>query len=162
MMPLINKTSNEIKDRYKYEIDMSDFVKTGDMINYLLFFRFSSSLNKYNFFERIENLIEIIKKKKDKIDNAILKSYENKLMEIKDSIEKLIKKLEEEFNFMKKILNELTYSYKNNIKKPDVLNTYKRICGEILDKEAEKYIKYEKIILEFNDDIIDINNKLNF
>jgi len=83
-------------------------------------------------------------------------------MEIKDSIEKLMKKLEEECNFMKNILYELTYSCKSNIEKPDVLNTYKRICGEILDKEAEKYIKYEKIILEYNDNIIDINNKLNF
>ena len=42
-----------------------------------------------------------------------------------------------------------------------MLDVYNKISKEILDKEAEKYIKFEKLFLSFSDIIIDINNKLN-
>ena len=119
------------------------------------------SIDKYNFKEKIINLIEIIRNNNTKKDKALLKSYEEKLVEIADSINKIMKKIQEEYRSMGTILYNLTNSCKDNIDKLNVLNTYKRICTEILDKEAEKYIKYEKIFLTFNDDIMDINNKLN-
>ena len=162
MMPLINKTSNEIKNKYKYEIDIFDDEKTATIINDLFFAKFSVSLEKYNFFERVANLMKIIEIKKTKIDKAILESYEDKLNEIENSIRKIMGKLKEEYYFMERILYQLTVSAKENIDKLDVLNTYNRMCTEILDKESGKYIKYEEILLAFNDDIIDINNKLNY
>ena len=42
-----------------------------------------------------------------------------------------------------------------------MLDVYNKLGKEMLDKEAEKYIRYEKLFLSFNDIIIDINNKLN-
>ena len=161
MMPPLKKTAEEIKNRYKYEIDISDDWKTGHRIYDLFFGKFGVSIDKYNFKEKIINLIEIIRNNNTKKDKALLKSYEEKLVEIADSINKIMEKIKEEYRSMGTILYNLTNSCKDNIDKLNVLNTYKRICTEILDKEAEKYIKYEKIFLTFNDDIMDINNKLN-
>ena len=112
MMPIINKTSNEIKNKYKYEIDIFDDKKTGGIINDLIFTKFSVSLKKYNFFGRVANLMKIIKNNKTKIDKAILESYEDKLKEIENSIGEVIKKLKEEYYFMETILYELTDSCK--------------------------------------------------
>ena len=43
---------------------------------------------------------------------------------------------------------------------PDILDIYKKIGKEILDKETHKYIKYEKLFLLFNK-IYDVSKKLN-
>ena len=61
MMPPLKKTAEEIKNRYKYEIDISDDWKTGHRIYDLFFGKLKVSIDKYNFKEKIINLIEIIR-----------------------------------------------------------------------------------------------------
>ena len=58
------------------------------------------SIDKYNFKEKIINLIEIIRNNNTKKDKALLKSYEEKLVEIADSINKIMKKIQEEYRSM--------------------------------------------------------------
>ena len=41
------------------------------------------------------------------------------------------------------------------------MNIYIKVINAILDKEIDKYIKYEKLFINFNDIIIDITYKLN-
>ena len=160
-MSIINYTLDEIKDTYKYEIDISDNLKTVNRINDFFIVKFEINFEKYNFEERILKLTETLEKRKNKIDKETLVLYENNLKDIKEITQKTIKELNDEYRHISRKLYSFTVKCEENLDKLGMLDVYNKLGKEMLDKEAEKYIRYEKLFLSFNDIIIDINNKLN-
>ena len=154
----MNKTIDEIINKYKYIIDISDRDKTANRINDYFYARLITSIDKYCFNERIIKLNEILGKNKNKIDENILQLYIKELKEIEDTIKQILDKQREDYFFNSKLLYELTKDCENDKDNLEVINIYNKI-GK--DKEAKKYIKIEKLFLTFNDNLIDITNKLN-
>ena len=157
----MNKTIDEIINKYKYIIDISDRDKTANRINDYFYARLITSIDKYCFNERIIKLNEILGKNKNKIDENILQLYIKELKEIEDTIKQILDKQREDYFFNFKLLYELTKDCENDKDNLEVINIYNKIGKDILDKEAKKYIKIEKLFLTFNDNLIDITNKLN-
>ena len=157
----MNKTIDEIINKYKYIIDISDRDKTANRINDYFYARLITSIDKYCFNERIIKLNEILGKNKNKIDENILQLYIKELKEIEDTIKQILDKQREDYFFNSKLLYELTKDCENDKDNLEVINIYNKIGKDILDKEAKKYIKIEKLFLTFNDNLIDITNKLN-
>ena len=96
-MFIINKTIDEIKNKYKYEINISDYLKTVNRINDFFIIKFEINFKKYSFEERLLKLTEIIEKCKNKINKDTLVLYENNLKDIKEITQKTMKKLNDEY-----------------------------------------------------------------
>ena len=119
-----------------------------------------ASIDEYNFKERINKINQTIKSGKTKIHKDILNSFSNKLKEISDNLDKNRTKLLSENCSISITLKSLKISYEKNQDNLEALNIYKKITKEILDEEVDKFIKYEKLLLNYNDIIIDISKKL--
>ena len=58
------------------------------------------------------------------------------------------------------IIYRLYDDYKRNQDKPGAADIYQKIGKEIIDKEVNSIIKYEKILVSYNDYIISIKKNL--
>lgn len=161
MMNTISKTIDDIKDRYKYNIDVLDYKKTADRIYDDFCYKLKQSIKEYNFEDNIIKLNKTIQDKATKLDKDTLTSFSNKVKEISDTIEDIKKTIKDEYGETWLFLYRSTKQYKINKNLPEALNFYEIMSQEILDKEANKFIKYEKIFLAINENIIDIYKKLN-
>ena len=161
MMNLKNNTIDEIREKYKYKIDISDFLSTVDQIYDTFYIELLLSIPKYHFEENILKVKQIIDEKKTKLNKNKLKLYADKIKDISDEIEKLKKDIHEEYEPTWLFLYRLTKNYKENKYVPEALDLYEKMGKELLDKEAKKFINYEKTFLTINDKIIDIFNNLN-
>ena len=153
-------TIDDIKRRYKYTIDPSDFLNMTDIINDLFYGKFYGVYKRYNFDENIKIINKIIQNKKDKIDKNTLESYDKTLKEIADNSEKIFKKVNHEFFEISLILVKICRNYRDNKDIPGASDIYIKISTDLLDKEAKKYINYEKLLLFYNDNIINIKKNL--
>lgn len=160
MNPITSKTLEKIKNAYKFEIDLSNCIGEPIIINHSLFGGLICSIDEYNFKERINKINQTIKSGKTKIHKDILNSFSNKLKEISDNLDKNRTKLLSENSSISITLKSLKISYEKNQDNLEALNIYKKITKEILDEEVDKFIKYEKLLLNYNDIIIDISKKL--
>ena len=59
------------------------------------------------------------------------------------------------------LLLDFTYQYNDFKNRTDARNTYEKVIEGILYQAADNFIKYEKLFVLINDNILDINNKLN-
>ena len=160
-MNLKNNTIDEIREKYKYKIDISDFLSTVDQIYDTFYIELQLSIPKYHFEENILKVKQIIEEKKTKLKNNKLKLFADKIKDISDEIKTLKKDIYEEYKSTWLFLYRLTKNYKENKYVPEALDLYEKMGKELLDKEAKKFIKYEIIFLTINDNIIDIFNNLN-
>lgn len=155
-----NETIDEIRERYKYEIDITDSGKTASMINNLFYAELLISFKKYCFPERIKKLNEILGNNKNKIEKNTLKSYIKEVKAIEDTIKQIMEKQKEDYSFNSTLLYKLTKQCEYDLDNEEIINLYNNIGKDILDKEVKNYIKIEKLFINFKDSLIDITNKL--
>ena len=82
------------------------------------------------------------------------------LNDISDGCKKIIGKVKHDYEEHVAILGRITHDYFKNIDKPGVKDVYLRIGKDIIDKEINLFIKYHKILILYNDNIINIKNNL--
>ena len=159
-MELKCPTIDDIKKRYEYKLEPNNFIDSAVVIYCMSSGRFEISFEKYKFDERIEELKKIINKKRDKIKKNILEEYEKTLNEISDGCKKIIEKVRHDYEEHTDILGRITYDYKVNRDKPGVEDVYLKIGKDIIDKEIKLFIHYHKILIAYNDHIINIKKNL--
>lgn len=160
MEEMSNKTVDDIQKRYQYTIDPLDDLSTALFEYSWLFGEFIVTLKHYKFDENIMELKKKIQMKKDKIEESKLESLDKTLTEISDECKKIDQKARLDFNEISSMLTAITNDYKSNKNKPGAAEIYVKISSDIIDKEASKYIQYEKKLILYNDLIIDIKKNL--
>ena len=160
MEEMSNKTVDDIQKRYQYTIDPLDDLSTALFEYSWLFGEFIVTLKHYKFDENIMKLKKKIQMKKDKIEESKLESLDKTLTEISDECKKIDQKARLDFNEISSMLTAITNDYKSNKNKPGAAEIYVKISSDIIDKEASKYIQYEKKLILYNDLIIDIKKNL--
>jgi len=96
----------------------------------------------------------IILKKGDKFYKNILDLCEAILKDISDGSQHIYKKEDSYYNENKAIIWEISHDYERNRDKPGAVDIYLKIGKEIIDKEINSLINYEKILILFNVKII--------
>ncbi len=157
MKPLIN----EIKERYKFTLNPSETLDNIHLINASLYVEFKSAIKKYNFKKKINKIKEVLEDEKEEINQELKKSLSLKIEEIEMSIDNTLKKIEKEHHDRFILFLDFTYDYNDFKNRTEARNTYHKIIEGILNQAAENFIKYEKIFVLINDNILDIKNKLN-
>ena len=153
-------TIDDIKKKYSYKIDPLDLIFTA-RIKYGLFYgRFLIRLEKYKFEENIKEIKNIITNKGDKIPKNILDPSKKIIEDISDGCQEIRKKVDSDYDEITPILSEISSDYKKNIDKPGAAEIYQKIGKELLDKEIKTFIHYEKILINYNDCIINIKKNL--
>ena len=160
MEEMSNKTVDDIQKRYQYTIDPLDDLSTALFEYSWLFGEFIVTLKHYKFDENIMELKKKIQMKKDKIEESKLESLDKTLTEISDECKKIDQKARLDFHEISSMLTAITNDYKSNKNKPGAAEIYVKISSDIIDKEASKYIQYEKKLILYNDLIIDIKKNL--
>ncbi len=155
-----NKTVDEIQKSYQYTIDPLDDLSTALIEYSLLFGKFIFLLKQYKFNENIMELKKKIQMKKDKIEENKLESLDKTLKEISDECKRIDQQARLDFHEISSMLTAITNDYKHNKNKPGAAEIYVKISSDIIDKEASKYIQYEKKLILYNDLIIDIKKNL--
>ena len=142
---------DDIKKGYEYKVDPFETSNTAIVIYYHLY---------GHIFLYIPKLFIQWTYKRDKIDKNILQSFGKTLKEISDGGEKMIKKVEDDTDDIGSLIGNITYDYIENKDKPGAQDTYLKIGRNILDKEINIYIQYEKILISYNVHIINIIKNL--
>lgn len=155
------KTIDEIKKSYEYNINPFDNRNKGLIEYCLLFGTFGLELESYKFDENIMEKKKKIIAKKDSIDNNKAESFNKILNEISENCKNLsTRRIEFDYDETKKILYQITDNYFHNKNKPGAADIYVKICKEIIDNEVKKFIKYEKTLIIYNEQIMDIKKNL--
>ena len=152
-----NESIEEIRNKYKYSIDYSNFLNRPDFILFGISATIHNSYKKFNFSEKISIIDKQLQNKanKDKFE-----SYNEKINEIKEFVKNIEDDFFNEYTFTSRLLHNAEDNYKY-YKDNDIYNKF--IKG-LLDNLIEIFIKYEKKFICFNDQLIDIINllKINF
>ena len=161
MKPDKTQTIDDLKKKYDYKIDPSDFDKTSYIIYALIYGTFAITFEEYRFEEKIEETKKMILNKGNKISKTMLESYHKTLKDILDGTKKIMKKVDSDRNEISTILWGISSDYERNKEKPGASDIYLKISKEILDKEIKTFIEYEKNLIVYNDYIISIKKNLN-
>ena len=154
------KTIDEIKKSYEYTINPLDNIKTGLIEYCLLFGAFGLVFDKYKFDENIKEIKKKIIAKKDLIDNKKVESFNKILNEISENCKNLSRTIKHDYDETTQMLSQITDNYFHNKDKPGAADIYVKICKEIIDNEVKKFIKYEKTLIIYNEQIINIKKNL--
>ena len=122
--------------------------------------RFVSEFERYEFDEKVKEIKTIINNKRDKIKKNILEEFEKTLNEISEGCKKIIGKIKHDYEKNVPILGAITHDYLENLDKPGVKDVYLKIGNDIKDKEVNIIIQYHKILISYNDHIINIKKNL--
>ena len=153
-------TIDILKKQYEYTIDPLDF-KCTSLIKYYRFFGyFLFAFEKYALDKKIKEIKKNIHDQGDKIPKNILESYEKTLKDISDGCEKIIKKVKFDFREITQLLIPIIDDYKKNKDKPGASEIYIKVSRDIIDKEINIFIKYEKMVILYNELIFDIKKNL--
>ena len=161
MMPYQTSKVEDIKKEYEYKIDPLNLTDTAFIIYSMFYGQFIIKLKDYRFKERINKIKNIMYKKGNKIAKDKLESFENTLKEILDGCKKIKKKVNSDYNEMSPIISSISLDYERYMDKPGVAEVYQKIGKEIIDNEVKAFIEYEKILMSYNDNIINIKKNLN-
>jgi len=157
MKPIIDNINN----RYKFELKPLASKNEIEKINSLLYVRFESEISKYNLKKKLNKIKEVLGDENEEIDQELKNSLNLKVNEIKLTIDNTLKKIEKEDHDRFSLFLDFSYKYNDSKNRSDVRNTYEKVIEGILTEAAENFIKYEKLFVLINDDLLDISNKLN-
>ena len=156
-----NQNIDELKEGYKYTIDPLNLSDNAYIIFGLFYGRFVVRFNEYyRLEEKIKEIKHIMLKKGDKIPKNILDSYEAILKDISDGCQQAYKKVDSYFDEYDPIIWQIFCDYEKNRDKPGAVDIYLKIGKEIIDKEVNTLIHYEKILISLNDKIITLKKNL--
>ena len=126
-----------------------------------------SGLNVYNNLNKSNKTNEEIQKEKN--DKFKLSLFSNILMVVQnmidfhfdnDFINNFISKINDKYKLNVQILGRITNDYLKNMDKPGVKDIYLKIGKDMIDKEVKILIQYHKILISYNDHIINIKKNL--
>ena len=160
MKPSESPTIDDIKKAYEYKLDPFDFIDTPIVIFCLKYRHFEEEFNKYEFDKNINEIKKYIDKKRDQIDKKVLESYEKTLNEISEGCEKITKRVQLDYKEVGDIIGAIAYDYDKYINKPGAPDIYLKINRDILDKEMNLFIHYQKLLILYNEQIYSIKKKL--
>ena len=160
MMRYKSKTIDELIKSYEYKINPLNLIDNIHIIYFMFYGQFSITLKEYRFNENIKEIQKIIKNKGNKIDKNRLESFEKTLKEISESCENIRKTIDFDLGENAPILAEISDDYERNINIPGAADIYQKIGKEIIDKEVNKFKGYEKILIYYNGQIINIKKYL--
>ena len=150
------KELEEIKNKY-YEFEQ--MLPKNNKIRYVL----ANNLIYCYFKLRLEKIIldEKFIKLKEKIYNYLgdknIEQEKEKINYIITESNKMKNEAKEEYDFYYNILSDLNYSEIKFGEINDVKRTYENICQDIIDSRINKYLKYEKKLINFRDLIKDLS-----
>ena len=156
MSPKSSTILDKIKKEYEYTIDPFDFENTSLIKYYYLYGHFKWVLYKYDFYEKIKEVKNYMHNKEDKIDKNVFESFEKTLDKILDEYETIREKVRFDWNEITDTLIPIINDYKKNIDKPEAKDIYINIIKDIINKEIDLFIKYQKKLILNNEIIIDI------
>ena len=159
-METTNATIDEIKNKYQYKVDPSNFAHSCSVEFGHLNARFLIFLEKSKFYERIKEIQKILDKKGDTIDRNKLESYKKTIIEIFDGVEEMKKKAEFDYDKNIPILGGLSYSYECNMNKPGAKEMYLKISKSIIDEEVKILVNNHKKLILYNDELICVKKNL--
>ena len=151
---------DNIKKEYEYKLEPFNFIDTAVVIYGLRSAHFELAFERDEFEEKVKEIKTLINNKKDKIQKNILEEYEKTLDEISDGCKKIIGKVKYDYEEHILILGEITRDYLESIDKPGVHDVYLKIGKDMIDKEINMFIQYHKILISYNDHIINIKKNL--
>ena len=151
---------DNIKKEYEYKLEPFNFIDTAVVIYCMRSAHFVVLFERYEFDEKINEIKTIINNKRDKFKKNILEGFIKTLNDISDGCKKIIEKVKQDNKEHTRILGRITHDYLENIDKPGVKDVYLKIGKDIIDKEINLFIKYHKILILYNDNIINIKNNL--
>ena len=114
----------------------------------------------FAFEETIKKIRKGMQDKGDKIDKNTLQSYDELLKEISENSEIIRKKVDSYYKENVLILTSITIDYEENRNKPGAKDIYVKIGRDIIDKGVNLFIKYEKVLISYNDHINSIKKKI--
>ena len=153
-------TIDDIEKNYEYKIDPLNFIDTIHVIYSMFYGRFVIKLKEYRFNEKIKEIQTIMHNKGDKVDKNILESFEKTLKEISYGCEKIKKKARFDLSEITPITGGISLDYRRYKDIPGAADIYQKIGKEIIDKEVNKFIHYEKTLILYNEHIINIKKNL--
>ena len=151
---------DKIKKEYEYKLEPFNFIDTADIIYGMRSAHFELALERYHFEEKVKDLKAIINKKRDNIQKNKLEEFEKTLNEISDGCKKMIERDKQDYKEKVPILTRISLDYQENIDKPGVEDVYLKIGKDMIDKEINMFIHYHKILISYNDHIINIKKNL--
>lgn len=159
-MSFKSPTIDEIKKYYQYKIDPFNMKDTPFIIYCMFYGHFVVRYEDYAFEERINEIKKILNDKSDQIDKTILESYDNTLNQILEDSKEIREKVKSEYWHYFQLLGTISNNYQENINKPGAQNVYVKINEDIIGKEANKFMHYEKLFILYNDEINNIKKNL--
>lgn len=157
-----NQTINTIKEKYKYTINYSDEFKKPDSILFSLYGAITLTIKGYHFKEKIAKIKETLKNQENSKSTDFIEFYRKEIEKIEECIENTLKKIDD-FNMF--YINDVPFNYENdynyykNKYKTDEI--YKKVIEGAVKVLSEKNIEFEKLLVLYNDKIMDIFNLLN-
>ena len=164
MSIIINKTINKIINRYKFEYNpngANDYEEAHD-IYFSIFGRLIASFDDYHFYSRLEKINDLLKKKESKMKRKEFELYVNKMNELKVKVKNMNNQFQNENSKYISLFYEYKQKFNNNKDFPEVLNICRNVFKEFLNQMYEFSINNEKKFITISDQLIDINNNLNF
>ena len=155
-----NSIIDNIKKQYEYKLEPSNLIDTAVVIYCMFHGNFICEFKRYEFDQKVKEIKAIINNKRYKIPKNLLEEFEKTLNEISDGCKKIIGKVKHDYEENARILGGITYIYRTNNYKPGVKDVYLKIGKDIIDKEVNIFIKYHKILISYNDLIIDVKKNL--
>jgi hypothetical protein len=153
-------TIDDIKKRYKYEIDPLNFINYAYVKYSCLYGAFFLRFEKYDFEEKIKEIKNIILKKGDKIPKNTLDSYEKILKDITEGCKTVENEVDSSYHKIQPLISRISDEYEKNKDIPGASDIYQKIGKQLIDDGVKTFIKNEKILVSYNDYIINIKNNL--
>ena len=146
---------DKIRGDYKDYFDANDPKEEPGIINITNFGRLAINFDRYKFTTRIENINKIIKEGKIK-DTTLIDACKKQLNDINISLEDIRKKIKEDEQLTDDVLFDMQrrYDYYQSI--PEAFETYQRIGNALIKENVEKFIKYEKIFIIYDEQLMNI------
>ena len=138
---------NFIKNRYKYTIK-NGYYEANNKLNYYFFYGVLIDTGLDDKFEQLKkkmendhrSLDENIKKEKKKKLEKLIEDFNNIKIKAKDTLD-----------YSDHLLLKMEEDYLKNKNKNGVNDYYDKVCRGIMDAAIEKYISYEKSIINIVD-----------
>ena len=150
---------DEIKGNYKDYFDANNPKEQPGIINIINFGRLSIHLDRYKFATRIDNINRIIKEGKIQ-DMRLIDACKKQINEINVSLEDIRKKIKEDEKLTDDVLFHMQRNYDYYKRTPEALKTYQRIGNALIKENVEKLVKYEKLFIIYDEQLMNIYKQL--
>lgn len=159
-MEIKSSEFDDVKKEYEYKLDPYNSAYFGGVTYMYLYSHFIKKFEEYEFAQNIQEIYEILDKKRYIIDKNLFELYTKTLNEISDNCKKMRAKVEIDYDKNVPTLGGIGDDYKNHIDKPGASDMYLTLCKDILDNEVKMFVHFHKKLILYNDEILNIKKNL--